>query len=143
MSEPEPDGRLLAVNGRLAIPLAEIKLRTSRSSGPGGQHANVTASRVEAVFDVESSPSLSEAQRQRLLARAGARVVAIAQDERSQTRNRELALARLAERLREALKVPRSRRPTRPTAASRERRLAEKRLASRRKRERRPPADGD
>ena len=143
MSEPEPDGRLLAVNGRLAIPLAEIKLRTSRSSGPGGQHANVTASRVEAVFDVESSPSLSEAQRQRLLARAGARVVAVAQDERSQTRNRELALARLAERLREALKVPRSRRPTRPTAASRERRLAEKRLASRRKRERRPPADGD
>jgi ribosome-associated protein len=145
VSEPEPvgDGRLLRVNSRLAIPLAEIKLRTSRSSGPGGQHANVTASRVEAVFDVESSPSLSESQRERLLARAGARVAAVAQDERSQTRNRELALARLAERLGEALKVPRRRRPTRPTAASRERRLTAKRQASTRKRERRPPGDAD
>jgi len=137
VSQPEPETRRLAVNGRLSIPLAEITLRTSRSSGPGGQHANVTASRVEAVFDVESSPSLSDSQRRRLLERAGARVVAVAQDERSQSRNRELALTRLAERLREALKVPRTRRPTRPTAASRERRLNEKRLAARRKRERR------
>ena len=143
MSEPEPDGRLLAVNGRLSIPLAEIKLRTSRSSGPGGQHANVTASRVEAVFDVESSPSLSEGQRRRLLERAGARVIAVAQDERSQARNRELALTRLAERLAEALRVQRPRRATKPTAASRERRLQAKRLAARRKRERRPPAEGD
>jgi ribosome-associated protein len=144
VSAPEPgEERLLRVNSRLTIPLAEIKLRTSRSSGPGGQHANVTASRVEAVFDVESSPSLSESQRERLLARAGARVAAVAQDERSQTRNRELALTRLSERLREALKVPRSRRPTRPTAASRERRLEAKRQAARRKRDRRPPADGD
>jgi ribosome-associated protein len=142
VSEPEPDGRL-RVNSRLAIPLAEIKLRTSRSSGPGGQHANVTASRVEAVFDVESSLTLSESQRERLLARAGARVTAVAQDERSQTRNRELALARLAERLGEALKVPRSRRPTRPTAASRERRLTAKRQASGRKRDRRPPGEAD
>jgi len=142
-AEPEAEGRVLAINGRLAIPLSEIKLRTSRSSGPGGQHANVTASRVEAVFDVEASQSLSDGQRLRLLGRAGARVVAVAQDERSQSRNRELALARLAERLGEALKVPRSRRPTKPTAASRERRLNEKRLASRRKRERRPPADGE
>ncbi len=144
MSDPGPDEeRLLRVNTRLAIPLAEIKLRTSRSSGPGGQHANVTASRVEAVFDVESSPSLSSSQRERLLARAGARVAAVAQDERSQLRNRELALSRLAERLAEALRVPRSRRPTRPTAASRERRLTAKRQASRRKQERRPPGDGD
>ena len=144
MSEP-PAGeeRLLRVTPRLAIPLAEIKLRTSRSSGPGGQHANVTASRVEAVFDVESSPSLTASQRERLLARAGVRVVAVAQDERSQVRNRELALDRLAERLAQALKVPRSRRPTRPTKASRERRLTAKRHASRRKQERRPPADGD
>jgi len=140
-SRPEPDGRLLRVNSRLAIPLAEVLLRTSRSSGPGGQHANVTASRVEAVFDVESSPSLSDSQRRRLLERAGARVVAVAQDERSQTRNRELALTRLSERLAQALKVPRSRRPTRPTAASRERRLAEKRLAAQRKRGRRPPQE--
>jgi len=136
-SRPEPDGRLLRVNSRLAIPLAEVLLRTSRSSGPGGQHANVTASRVEAVFDVESSPSLSDSQRRRLLERAGARVVAVAQDERSQTRNRELALTRLSERLAQALKVPRSRRPTRPTAASRERRLAEKQRRSRLKRQRR------
>jgi ribosome-associated protein len=144
VSEPSPgEERLLRVTPRLAIPLAEIKLRTSRSSGPGGQHANVTASRVEAVFDVESSPSLSASERERLLARAGSRVVAVAQDERSQARNRELALARLSERLGEALKVPRSRRPTRPTKASRERRLTAKRLASRRKQERRPPADAD
>jgi ribosome-associated protein len=144
VSDPGPgEERLLRVNTRLAIPLAEIKLRTSRSSGPGGQHANVTASRVEAVFDVESSPSLSASQRERLLARAGARVVAVAQDERSQLRNRELALSRLSERLAEALRVPRDRRPTRPTAASRERRLTAKRQASRRKQDRRPPSDGD
>ncbi len=143
MSESDPLGRLLRVNARLAIPLGEVTLRTSRSSGPGGQHANVTASRVEAVFDVESSPTLTESQRRRLLERAGARVVAVAQDERSQSRNRELALSRLAERMAEALKVKRNRRATRPTAASRERRLAEKRLAARRKRERRPPGAGD
>ncbi len=132
--------RLLRVNRELAIPLAEIVVRTSRSSGPGGQHANVTASRVEASFDVLASPSLSESQRARALARAGPRLVAIAQDERSQTRNRELALRRLAERLARALAVPRKRRPTRPTAASRERRLQAKRRATERKRERRPPA---
>ncbi len=143
MTVPESDGRSLRINGRLAIPLGEITLRRSRSSGPGGQHANVTASRVEAIFDVESSPTLSESQRRRLLERAGTRVVAVAQDERSQTRNRELALDRLAKRLADALKVTRSRRATRPTAASRERRLAEKRLAARRKRERRPPGAGD
>ena len=96
----------MRVNDELAIPLAEITLRASRSSGPGGQHANVTASRVEASFDVLASPSLSEAQRERLLARAGPRVVAVAQDERSQARNRELALARLGERLAQALAVP-------------------------------------
>ncbi|HEY4996620.1 MAG TPA: peptide chain release factor-like protein, partial [Solirubrobacteraceae bacterium] len=89
MSEGEGPRRLLEVDDSLSIPLAEITLRTSRSSGPGGQHANVTASRVEAIFDVEASPSLSETQRARLLARAGARVVAVAQDERSQVRNRE------------------------------------------------------
>jgi ribosome-associated protein len=120
--------------------LAEIVLRTSRSSGPGGQHANVTASRVEASFDVRASAALSEPQRARLLARAGPRVTAVAQDARSQTRNRELALARLSERLERALAVPRKRRPTRPTAASRTRRLDAKRRASQRKLGRRPPA---
>ena len=137
----EADGarRRLQVNRELAIPLAEITLRTSRSSGPGGQHANVTASRVEAIFDVEDSGALSDAQRARLLARAGSRVVAVAQDERSQARNRELALERLAARLRDALAVPRRRRATRPTLASRASRLEQKRRAGRRKVERRPP----
>ncbi len=116
-------------------------MRASRSSGPGGQHANVTASRVEASFDVLASRSLSDTQRRRLLSRAGPRVVAIAQDQRSQARNRELALARLSARLAGALAVPKRRRATRPTAASRERRLAAKRRASERKRERRPPSD--
>ncbi len=133
--------RRLRVGRELAIPLAEIVLRTSRSSGPGGQHANVTASRVEASFDVRASTALSESQRERLLARAGERVTAVAQDARSQTRNRELALARLSERLERALAVPRKRRPTRPTAASRERRLQAKRRDATRKRERRPPED--
>jgi len=139
-AEPE---RVLRVDERLAIPLAEIVVRTSRSSGPGGQHANVTASRVEAIFDVAGSPSLDESQRQRALERAGPRIVAVAQDERSQARNRELALARLAERISSALAVPRSRRPTRPTAASQERRIQDKRRASQRKLERRRPGKED
>lgn len=141
MTEAEPSPRLLRVNERLAIPLAEITLRASRSSGPGGQHANVTASRVEASFDVTASRSLNESQRARIVARAGPRIVAIAQDERSQIRNRELALSRLAVRLREALVVPRKRRPTRPTAASRTRRLDAKRRAGQRKLGRRPPPE--
>jgi len=139
VSDAEDTGRLLRISGELSLPLAEITLRTSRSSGPGGQHANVTASRVEAVFDVLASPTLNEAQRQRVLARSGPRLTAVAQDARSQTRNRELALTRLAERLAQALTVPRSRRATRPTAASRERRLQKKRLAAKRKLDRRPP----
>jgi ribosome-associated protein len=141
VSETDSGPPRLRINRDLEIPLAEVTLRTSRSSGPGGQHANVTASRVEAVFDAAASPSLSDAQRARVLARAGSRVVAVAQDERSQARNRELALERLSRRLRDALFVPRPRRATRPTAASRERRLSAKRRDSVRKRERRPPSD--
>jgi ribosome-associated protein len=137
-AEPAPE-RHLRIGDALSIPLAEVNVRASRSSGPGGQHANVTASRVEASFDVRASRSLSEAQRERLLARLGARVVAVAQDERSQARNRELALERLSERLAEALEPEKPRRQTKPTAASRERRLAAKRRASERKRERRAP----
>lgn len=141
MGETDGGQQRLRINRELEIPLAEVTLRASRSSGPGGQHANVTASRVEASFDVASSPSLSETQRERVLARAGPRLVAVAQDERSQARNRELALQRLAGRLRDALVVPRTRRATRPTAASRERRLAAKRRDSERKRRRRPPEE--
>jgi ribosome-associated protein len=123
------------------IPQREIVLRASRSSGPGGQHANVTASRIEAVFEVEASASLTPAQRERLLARLGPRVTAVAQDARSQARNRELALQRLRAKLADALRVPKRRRPTRPTTASRERRLQAKRHRSERKRARRRPDD--
>src|SRR5207302_10476379 len=142
MSDAEASGRELRADEALSIPLAEIVVRTSRSSGPGGQHANVTASRVEASFDVLASRALTDEQRERLVARAGARVTAVAQDSRSQGANRELALERLAQRLRGALAVPRTRRETKPTAASRERRLAQKRRGARRKRERRPPEEG-
>jgi ribosome-associated protein len=121
------------------IPLAEVDLRTSRSSGPGGQHANVTASRVEAVFDVEASRSLTEEQKRRVTARLGPVVRATAQDTRSQTRNRELALQRLRSRLAGALVVQRPRRPTKPTAAARRRRLDAKRRRGERKQARRRP----
>jgi ribosome-associated protein len=133
--------KVLRITAGLSIPLAEVTVRTSRSSGPGGQHANVTASRVEAIFDVRASLSLSDAQRERVLARVGPRVVAISQDGRSQARNRELALARLSERLARALATPKRRRATRPTTASRERRLQAKRRGAERKRERRPPEE--
>jgi ribosome-associated protein len=121
------------------IPLEEVQLRASRSSGPGGQHANVTASRIEAVFDVNASQALSDDQKRRITARCGPRVTAVAQDARSQSRNRELALQRLAQRLEHALHVPRSRRATKPTKASRERRLESKKRASQRKQARRRP----
>jgi ribosome-associated protein len=125
----------------LTIPLAEIELRTSRSSGPGGQHANVTASRVEAVLDVHASTALSAAQKARIAARLGPRVTAAAQDTRSQLRNRELALERLAQRLAHALEVRRPRTPTRPTTASKRRRLDAKRRRGDVKRGRRRPPD--
>jgi ribosome-associated protein len=127
----------------VAVPLYEVVLRTSRSSGPGGQHANVTESRVEASFDVAASGSLSEVQKARVMARSGPVVRAVAQDARSQARNRELALERLRARLTHALEVPRARRPTKPTVASKARRVESKRRLSRRKRERRRPIDDD
>jgi ribosome-associated protein len=122
-----------------AIPLSEIELRASRSSGPGGQHANVTASRVEAVFDIDESASLNDEQRERLRARYGDRVTAVAQDARGQARNRELALERLRDKLAGGLSVRRKRRPTRPGTAAKERRLEDKRRQSQRKRQRQPP----
>jgi ribosome-associated protein len=132
----------LRIDGRLSLPLAEIELRTSRSSGPGGQHANVTASRVEAVFDVEASQTLEEAQRARLRERVGPVVTAVAQDARGQARNRELALQRLAQKIAAALRVQRKRRPTRPSRAAKQRRLEGKRRAGEKKRSRkRPPLE--
>jgi ribosome-associated protein len=133
------DGESIRVTRSVRVPLSEIELRTSRSSGPGGQHAQKTETRVEAVFDVEASGALTESQKRRVLAKAGPVLRAVAQDERSQARNRELAVERLAETLRQALRVPRRRVPTAPTAASRERRLQAKRRQAERKRQRRPP----
>ena len=121
------------------IPIEEVELRASRSSGPGGQHANKTASRIEAVFDVDASASLTAAQKERIRARLGARVTAVAQDARSQTRNRGLAIERLRAKLLDALAPRKARRPTRPSRAARERRLDAKRRRSQRKQERRRP----
>ena len=121
----------------VVLPLAEVTFRTSRSSGPGGQHAQKSETRVEAVFDVEASGALTDVQKRRVVARVGPVLRAVAQDERSQTRNRELALERLVEQLRGALRVERARVPTKPTAAARERRLEQKRRRSETKRRRR------
>jgi ribosome-associated protein len=133
----------LEIRPGVVVPLTEVELRTSRSSGPGGQHANVTASRVEAVFDVQASTTLTEAQKARIASRHGPRVTAAAQDTRSQLRNRELALQRLAQRLNTALEVRRPRRPTRPTATSKRKRVEAKRRRSEKKRARRRPAGED
>jgi ribosome-associated protein len=133
----------LQIGHGAVVPLSEIELRASRSSGPGGQHANVTASRVEAVFDVEASRSLSDEQKRRVMARCGPVVRATAQDTRSQARNRELALERLRSRLSAALTVQRPRRATKPTRASRRRRIDSKRRRGELKRSRqRPGPDG-
>jgi ribosome-associated protein len=135
------DGESIQVTRTVAIPISEIELRFSRSSGPGGQHAQKTETRVEAVFDVEASVALSDAQKARVKRKAGPVLRAVAQDERSQARNRELAVERLATTLREALKVERRRRPTTPTSASRERRLTQKRRRGETKELRRRPED--
>jgi ribosome-associated protein len=121
------------------IPLEEIEVRASRSGGPGGQHANKTASRIEAAFDVRASSSLSESQKRRIASRLGPRVSAVSQDSRGQARNRAIALERLRARLAAALEPPKRRRATRPGRAAKERRLESKRRQSRRKQERRRP----
>ena len=130
-------GESIQVTRSVSIPRSEIELRFSRSSGPGGQHAQKSDTRVEASFDVEASQALTEAQKRRVLAKAGPVLRAVAQDERSQWRNRELATERLVEALREALRVPRRRRPTKPSKAAVERRLEQKRRRSEVKRRRR------
>jgi len=134
----------MPIGRHAAIPLREVVLRASRSSGPGGQHANVTASRIEASFDVAASSALTDEQKRRISARCGPRVTAVAQDARSQAQNRELALARLQRRLRAALEVPRARHVTKPSRASVQRRLETKRRRSERKQgRRRPSGDGE
>jgi ribosome-associated protein len=130
-------GESIQVTRSVSIPRSEIDLRFSRSSGPGGQHAQKSDTRVEAIFDVEDSAALSEAQKRRVIGKAGPVLRAVAQDERSQWRNRELATERLVEALREALRVPRKRKPTKPSKGSVERRLEQKRRRSQVKRRRR------
>jgi ribosome-associated protein len=127
----------IRVTRSVTLPVEEIELRFSRSSGPGGQHAQRSETRAVAVFDVAASAALTERQKQRVIARAGAVLRAVAQDERSRTRNRELALERLVAALREALRVERKRVPTKPSAAARERRLQEKKRRGETKRLRR------
>jgi ribosome-associated protein len=136
------DGESIRVTRTVALPLGEIVLRTSRSSGPGGQHAQKSETRVEAVFDVAASTALTDAQKRRVVQRAGPVLRAVAQDERSQLRNRELAVERLVEQLRAALRVERRRVPTGPSAVAREQRLESKRRRAATKRLRRPPENG-
>ena len=135
-------GESIRVTRSVSIPRSEIDLRFSRSSGPGGQHAQKTETRAEAIFDVEGSVGLTAAQKRRVIAKTGPVLRAVAQDERSQWRNRELATERIVEALRDALKVERKRRPSKPTAAAERRRREQKRRRSETKRLRRPPRDG-
>lgn len=127
----------LVVTRSCAIPLSELRWRFSRSGGPGGQHANTSDTRAEVIFDIASSPSLGPRQRERLLAKLGPEVRGIASDERSQSRNRELALQRLRARIADALHIDKPRTATRPTKGSKERRLVDKKRQSERKRSRR------
>ena len=129
-------GESIRVTRTVDLPLSDVDFRTSRSSGPGGQHAQKTETRVEALLDVERSTALSEMQKRRVINRMGPVLRAIAQDERSQARNRDLAVERLVAQLREALRVPRKRRPTKPSKAAVQRRLDEKRRRSRLKQQR-------
>ena len=129
----------IRVTRSVVVPRSEIELRTSRSSGPGGQHAQKSETRVEALFDVEASSALSEAQKQRVIGKAGPVLRAIAQDERSQLRNKDLALERLVEQLRAALYVQRKRKPTKPGKAAVERRLEQKKRRAETKKLRQQP----
>jgi ribosome-associated protein len=135
------DGESIRVTRSVVLPLGEVQFRYSRSSGPGGQHAQKSETRVEAVFDVEASSALTKTQKRRVVGRAGPVLRAIAQDQRSQLRNRELALERLVEQLRQALKVERRRVPTKPTEGSKQRRLDDKRRRAQTKRLRRDLGD--
>lgn len=131
----------IRVTRSVTLPVSEVEFRTSRSSGPGGQHAQKSETRVEAIFDVEASSALTDAQKRRVVAKAGAVLRAVAQDERSQLRNKELAVERVVDALREALRVPRHRTPTKPSAAARQRRLDAKKRRGETKKLRRPPGD--
>jgi ribosome-associated protein len=141
VTPPTEDSGLVRVSPSLAVPLAELHLRFSPSGGPGGQHANKVNTRVELRFDISGSPSLGPRQRARLLERLGPELRLVADDERSQLRNRQLAVDRFRQRMADALRVEKARRPTRPSRGAKERRLAAKRQVSERKRNRRPDLD--
>ncbi len=137
------DDGWLHVTRSCRIPLAELDWRVSRSGGPGGQHANTADTRVEVVFRVDESDAVGPRQRDRLLARLGPVVTAVAADTRSQARNRTLALERLRSKLAAGLHVTPARRPTRPSAAATAERIDQKRRRSQVKRRRRPPDPDD
>jgi ribosome-associated protein len=138
MSVPGDDAGVVRVTPSLSVPLSELQFRFTPSGGPGGQHANKVSTRVELRFDVAGSPSLGPRQRARLLDRLGPEIRVVADDERSQIRNRQLAVERFGDRVAAALHVEKPRRPTRPSRGAKERRLAAKRQLSERKRNRRP-----
>jgi ribosome-associated protein len=140
-TEDDDGARRVRVNRSLAIPVSELTFRFGPSGGPGGQHANKVSTRVELRFDVEHSPSLGPGQRARLLQRLGPEVRIVVDAHRSQGRNRQEAVERLRSRLADALSVPRSRTPTRPSRSAVEHRLQEKRRRAEQKRSRRPPPD--
>ena len=140
-SAPAAGPDRVRITSSLSIPLAELQFRFTPSGGPGGQHANKVNTRVELRFDVAGSPSLGPRQRSRLLEKLGPEVRVVADDERSQARNRQLAVTRFAERMAAALHIDKPRRPTRPSKGAKERRLSAKRQQSERKRARRPTFD--
>ena len=134
-----PAEQELSIASGVTVPVAELEWRFSPAGGPGGQHVNTSNTRAEVVFDAAGSPSLPDWARERIVARLGPTVTAVAGERRSQVRNRELALERLADRLREALRVQATRRPTRPSKASQRRRLEEKKRRGEVKRRRGRP----
>ncbi len=143
MSAPDPPDGMVRVSPSLTIPLSELQVRFSPSGGPGGQHANKVSTRVELRFDIDGSPSLGPRQRARLLERLGPELRVVVDDERSQVRNRQLAVERFRQRMAAALHVEKARRPTRPSRGAKERRLADKRQLSERKRNRNRRPDLD
>jgi len=143
MTEVPARADLIRVTSSLSIPLSELQFRFTPSGGPGGQHANKVNTRVELRFDVARSPSLGPRQRARLLQRFGPEIRVVADDERSQVRNRQLVVERFRNRVADALHIEKTRRPTRPSRGSKERRLSAKRHQSERKRQRRTGSDDD
>ncbi len=139
--------RQIKIHNRLSIPERELRFRFSKSSGPGGQHVNKAATKVELLFDVQNSPSLSDSQRERIEKKLDNRISAEGtlrievQNTRSQLKNREAAIERFRELISEALKKPKKRIPTKPGKTAKEKRIGEKKRRGEIKKSRRPPVD--